>query len=72
MAADAKQLYAETVRLLSADERLKLATLILQDLVGSDNKIEFSDAWTEQDLHDLTSFALSHSESPHETQKKEP
>ena len=70
VAANAKKLYAETVRHLPADERLKLAKLILQDIASSD--IEFSDAWTEQDLNDLTAFALSHSENPHEKQKKNP
>ena len=70
MAVDAKQLYLETVSHLSTEERLKLAKLILQDIAPSE--IEFSDAWSEQDLKDLTSFALSHSENPHDRQKHTP
>ena len=63
MAADAKQLYADAVQHLSAKERLKLVSLILQDLTNSDTSIEFNDSWSEQDLQELTSFALSHSEN---------
>ena len=64
MAANAKQIYADTVRHLPSDERLKLARLILQDIASSD--IEFRDAWSKQDLNQLISFALSHSENPHD------
>ena len=33
---------------------------------------EYSDTWTEEDLHDLSTFALSHSENPHETDTNTP
>lgn len=66
MAADAKELYEETVRLLTPKERLRLAAMILQDFTGSGRLIGFSDTWNEQDIKDLTAFALSHSENPHE------
>ena len=72
MAADARKLYADTIQHLSASERLKLATMILRDLAGSDSSVDFSDAWSQQDLRELTSFALSHSENPHEKKNKNP
>ena len=66
MAVDAKELYEETVRQLTPKERLRLAAMILQDFASSGDVIDFSDTWSEQDLRDLTAFALSHSENPHE------
>jgi hypothetical protein len=56
MATDPKQLYADTISHLSAKERLQLAALILDDLSATR---EFDDAWSEQDLRDLTAFSLS-------------
>ena len=56
MATDAKQLYVETISHLSPKERLQLAAMILDDLA---NGREFDDAWSEQDLRDLTAFSLS-------------
>jgi hypothetical protein len=70
MVANATQIYADTVRHLPSGERLKLARLILQDIASSD--IDFSDAWSKQDLNQLISFALSHSENPHDKEKKNP
>jgi len=72
MAANAKEFYAQTVRTLSPKERLRLAAMILNDLTNSKEQIDFDDSWSEEDLQDLTNFALSHSESPHEPKKKEP
>jgi hypothetical protein len=68
----AKDLYLKKVRLLSPKERLRLAVMILNDLMADDDQIEFSDSWTEQDLQDLTTFALSHSENPHEKHRNRP
>jgi hypothetical protein len=70
MAANAKELYAETVRILSPKERLRLAAMILNDLTSSNEGVDFSDSWSNQDLQDLTTFTLSHSENPHEPKKK--
>jgi len=70
MAVDAKQLYADRVQALSPKERLRLAAMILNDLTTSTEPIDFSDSWNEEDLRDLTSFTLSHSENPHESKKK--
>ena len=70
MAATAKEFYANTVRSLSPKERLRLAAMILNDLTSSNEGVEFSDSWSDQDLQDLTTFTLSHSENPHESKKK--
>ena len=56
MATDAKQLYVDTISHLSSKERLQLAAMILEDLAATP---EFDDAWSEQDLRDLTAFSLS-------------
>lgn len=72
MKLSAKELYLKEVQLLSPEERLRLAVMILNDLVAADDQIEFSDSWTEQDLQDLTAFALSHSENPHEKHRNRP
>jgi len=66
----AKDLY-ESVLQLSPKERLRLAVMILNDIAAADT-IEYSDTWTEQDLQDLSAFALSHSENPHETNRNKP
>jgi hypothetical protein len=71
MAANAKEFYAQTVRALSPKERLRLAAMILNDLTNSKEQIDLADSWSEEDLQDLATFALSHSENPHESKKKE-
>jgi len=54
----AKEIYAETVRDLPSSERLRLATLILEDLAESAAPaLDYSDAWTEEDLQDLVAFS---------------
>ena len=72
MEVTARELYLKRVLLLSPKERLRLAVMILNDLTAADEQLEFSDSWTEQDLQDLTAFALSHSENPHEKQRNRP
>ena len=57
MATNANEIYADTVRHLSPNERLRLAALILDDLARS---VAFSDEWSEQDMQDLTTYSLSH------------
>jgi hypothetical protein len=70
MATNAKEFYAKTVRHLSPKERLRLAAMILNDLTSSSDGVDSSDSWSDQDLQDLTTFTLSHSENPHEPKKK--
>ena len=67
----AKDLY-ESVRQLSPKERLRLAVMILNDMAADDETTEYSDTWTEEDVQDLTAFALSHSENPHERNRNKP
>jgi hypothetical protein len=69
MKASAKSFYAETLRQLSPKERLRLAKMILNDLTASGKVVDFSHKWTKQDIKDLTVFALSHGENPHELKK---
>lgn len=70
MAANAKEFYAQTVLSLSPKERLRLAAMILNDLTNSKDQIDFSYSWSDEDVQDLTTFALSHSENPHGPKKK--
>jgi hypothetical protein len=58
MLAKAQEIYTQILGELSPNERLRLATLILNDLVGQPSSvINQSDAWTEQDQSDLLSFS---------------
>ena len=58
MLAKAQEKYTQILGELSPNERLRLATLILNDLVGQPSSvINQSDAWTEQDQSDLLSFS---------------
>lgn len=70
MEVSAKELFLK-VRLLSLKERLLLAAMILNDITA-DEQIDFSDCWSEEDLQDLTTFALTHSENPHEKHRNRP
>ncbi len=55
----AQTIYREWVRPLPITERLRLATLILNDAVPAPT-VDEDDVWSEQDLHDLSAFALQH------------
>jgi hypothetical protein len=56
-----QEIYTQVIRTLSPAERLRLATLILNDLVQQDaGVIDQSDAWTEQDQLDLVAFSLQY------------
>jgi len=61
MATTVGEIYTQVVLTLSPTERLRLATLILNDLVREkESVVDFSDTWTEQDRLDLTAFSLQH------------
>ncbi|MBF2008473.1 MAG: hypothetical protein IGS49_24270 [Chlorogloeopsis fritschii C42_A2020_084] len=61
MSTFAEEIYTQVIRNLSPTERLRLATLILNDLVQQNvSVIDQSDAWTEQDLVDITTFSLQY------------
>lgn len=61
MSATIQEIYTQVIRALSPAERLRLATLILNDLVQSNSDVvDQSDGWTEQDQLDLVAFSLQH------------
>lgn len=61
MPSNAQDVYTEIIRTLPPIERLRLATLILNDLVQQNpSGIDQSDYWTEQDQKDVVSFSLQY------------
>lgn len=61
METTAQQIYTQVVCVLSPTERLRLATLILNDLVEQQTIIvDQSDTWTEEDQIDLVNFSLQY------------
>jgi hypothetical protein len=61
MPTTAQEIYTQVVRTLSAIERLRLATLILNELVQQNEAVvDYSDTWAEQDQLDLVNFSLQH------------
>jgi hypothetical protein len=64
MPATAQNVYDETVQALTPNERLRLATLILNELVQQDlPAIEIDDSWTKQDRCDIMDFSLQYAVS---------
>ncbi|MEH1875267.1 hypothetical protein [Nostoc sp.] len=62
MSNNAQEIYSQVVCNLSPTERLRLATLILNELVEQNlSIIDQSYTWTEQDQLDLASFSLDES-----------
>ena len=59
--ATVKQVYDENVRGLPPVERLKLATMILEELTESASEVDFSLAWSDEDIHDAMAFSLASS-----------
>ena len=61
MTTSAKEIYTQTVLNLPPTERLRLATLILNELVDQPSSaIEESETWIEQDQNDLLNFFLQY------------
>lgn len=59
MASRAQQVFTEAVLDLDPDERLQLASLILQDLTRPEVAlVAIRDHWSEHDQADLASFSL--------------
>ncbi|MCM0592238.1 MAG: hypothetical protein HEQ35_25350 [Gloeotrichia echinulata IR180] len=64
MSTSAQEIYTEVISKLSPTERLRLANLILNDLVEQNlSVIDYSDTWTDEDQLDLASFCLQHAAS---------
>lgn len=59
----AVELYERTVKSMPPSERLRLASLILNDLASSESGVDESGEWSEQDLADLTQFSLEQLET---------
>jgi hypothetical protein len=61
MPTTAQEIYIQIIRTLSPTERLRLATLILNDLSQKNVAVvEQSDTWTEEDCFDVTTFSLQY------------
>ncbi|GET36741.1 hypothetical protein [Microseira wollei] len=61
MPTTAIEIYTQIVSTLSPNERLRLATLILNDLLQQNEPvIDQSGTWTQQDQLDVTTFSLQY------------
>jgi hypothetical protein len=63
MSMSAQEVYAKTVRPLPPTERLRLAALILNELLGRatpEGPVDVSDVWTAEDRKDLAAFSLQY------------
>jgi hypothetical protein len=61
MSTTVREVYDRVLSTLSPTERLRLATLILNDLVQQNLSIvDESETWTEQDQLDVTTFSLQY------------
>jgi hypothetical protein len=61
MPTSAQEVYTQVVCALPPTERLRLANLILNELVKQDSSvIDQSDHWTDQDQVDFTNFSLQY------------
>jgi hypothetical protein len=61
MPTSAQEVYTQVVYALSPTEQLRLANLILNELVKQDSSvIDQSDHWTDQDQVDFTNFSLQY------------
>ena len=58
-------LYTQSIKPLTAAERLRLATLILED-IPPQSFVDYSEQWTDEDLADFTTQAWANLEA-HET-----
>ncbi|MFZ9738859.1 MAG: hypothetical protein ACO3EZ_12700 [Prochlorotrichaceae cyanobacterium] len=55
------QIYNLCIRVLPSSDRLRLATLLLNDLVHQESTvIDESDSWTDEDIADLSNFSLQY------------
>jgi hypothetical protein len=52
-----EQLYETAVRALPAPDRLRLATMILNDIPPR-AVVDYSEEWTEEDIRDATRYSL--------------
>ena len=55
----AETIYSQMVKSMPSSERLKLATLILND-IPPQSVVDYSEEWSEQDIRDLTIYSLQY------------
>ncbi|HEX6962791.1 MAG TPA: hypothetical protein VF175_13050 [Lacipirellula sp.] len=55
----AQNLYSETIATLPASEQLRLASLILNGLAETAEKLDYSDHWSDEDVRDLIAFSMT-------------
>ncbi len=61
MLTSAEEIYTQVIYNLSPTERLRLANLILNDLVQENSSVvDQSDSWSEQDQLDITAYSLQY------------
>jgi hypothetical protein len=61
MSTTVREVYDRVLSTLSPNERLRLATLILNDLVRQNlSVVDESETWTEEDQLDVTTFSLQY------------
>ena len=58
-----QDLYHSSVRPMSPAERLQLAKLILDDLTGSQDAVDVSDEWGDDDVADLAAYSAQQGDS---------
>jgi len=57
-----RDIYDKTIRPLPPMERLRIATLILDELSASDGQgLDIGDGWSDEDVADLTAYSISQS-----------
>jgi hypothetical protein len=52
-----QEMYEQSIRPLPAPDRLRLATLILNEIPPL-AAVDYSDDWTDEDMRDLTLYSL--------------
>ena len=55
----AEEVYSQMVKPLPPSERLKLATLILNDLPPQ-AVVDYSEEWTDEDIRDFTAYSWNY------------
>ena len=60
MSVTIDEIYDRMIRILPSSERLRLANLILTNLVQQDMAIDDGDTWTDEDIADLSRFSLQY------------
>lgn len=63
MTTTAQEIYSKIVDILPLNEKLRLATLILNDLTNKNiSLVNYSDTWTEEDQIDLVNYSLQNAD----------